>query len=262
MKTLNILKKNIFLEHVAILQYIIHMFLIKDERLRREIEEIAKEEMKHMHMFASRAVYIGGKVEIESVEEDIKACDDITDLIKEDIKAEEEAIEIYSSQIELTGDDITKKMLELIVEDEKKHKSIFEYIAEELEKDRYEKMEENAIKETTAFLNSLLKDKYTEVINTVEKLLNTKNPSEKDFYLYKAIEKMKLMGKIGEAMAEKGIHVCFKHTGGKADKPEADSIKDILSVLEEFGHKESFMKEYEKELKEDKGFTIGDLTSQ
>ncbi len=262
MKTVDILKKNVFLEHVAILQYLIHMFLIKDEKLRGEIEEIAKEEMKHMHMFASRAVYLGSQVDIKSVEDDIKDCDDIVNLIKEDIKAEEEAIEIYSAQIDLTKDDITKKMLELIIEDEKKHKKIFEYISEELEKDRQENITESPVKETVAFMNYLLRERYIKIVEIVKDFINDRDTSRKDFNLYKAIESMKLMGKIGETMAEKGIPVCFKYIKEKLGRTDISNMDDIMAVLNKFAKKERFMEAYEKDMEKGKGFTIGDLTSQ
>ena len=262
MRTIDILKNNVFLEHVAILQYLIHMFLIKDEKLRGEIEEIAKEEMKHMHMFASRAVYLGSQVDIKSVEDEVKDCDDIVKLIKEDIKAEEEAVEIYSAQIDATDDDITKKMLELIIEDEKKHKRIFEYISEELEKNRQEDVIDGAVNETVAFLNYLLKERYIKIVEIVKDFINEKDTSRKDFNLYKAIENMKLMGKIGEAMVEKGIPVCFKYIKVNLETTNIRNMDDIMSVLNKFASKERFMEAYEKDIKKERGFTIGDLTSQ
>ncbi len=262
MRTIDILKNNVFLEHVAILQYLIHMFLIKDEKLRGEIEEIAKEEMKHMHMFASRAVYLGSRVDIKSVEDEVKDCDDIVKLIKEDIKAEEEAVEIYSAQIDATDDDITKKMLGLIIEDEKKHKRIFEYISEELEKNRQEDVIDGAVNETVAFLNYLLKERYIKIVEIVRDFINDRDTSRKDFNLYKAIENMKLMGKIGEAMVEKGIPVCFKYIKVNLETTNIRNMDDIMSVLNKFASKERFMEAYEKDIKKERGFTIGDLTSQ
>jgi len=49
---ISLLLYDVALEHSAIVQYLYHIFLIADESITGEIEELAKEEMRHLKWFA------------------------------------------------------------------------------------------------------------------------------------------------------------------------------------------------------------------
>ncbi len=265
MNTIEVLKGNIVLEHIAILQYLHHMFFVKDKKLRSAIEEIAKEEMLHMHIFASRAVNLGCHIKLESVENSIffDPGYDLKEFIEANIKAEEEAIDIYTSQIEHVSDELSKRILEKVAEDEREHKSIFEDMLAEVDK-HIGYGDKRASEEVINFINSFMKEKYEEILKYLELLFNTRNNFKKDIAFQNAIDSMKMMGHLGEEIGEKGLYVYIKYgLKNDANMPKSEITNYFSNIFTEMNNKkEKYSEFFLSELDREHGFTIGDLTSE
>ncbi|MDW8095712.1 MAG: ferritin-like domain-containing protein [Aquificaceae bacterium] len=206
-ETINLLLYNVALEHSAIVQYLYHIFLITDGNITSEIEEIARQEMRHLKWFAQKVVQLGGQVVLDRLEDMIKVGGpEWTDMLSMDVMAEEEAIKVYSQQLELVKDDSVKKLLERVIKDEEHHRLEFSELIEKARESRLIVMEEERSYDpkTIQVLNKFLKEEYQTVINYLYQFFHSKNCDYKDIMLDLAIESMVHMGKLGEKVGEMG----------------------------------------------------------
>lgn len=115
------------------MQYLYHIFLITDGNITSEIEEIARQEMRHLKWFAQKVVQLGGQVVLDRLEDMIMiGGPDWADMLSKDVWAEEEAIRIYSQQLEMVKDDSVKKLLERVIKDEQDHRIEFSELMEKV----------------------------------------------------------------------------------------------------------------------------------
>lgn len=118
-------------EHAAIIQYLQHAYRIGEGELSCEIEEIAREEMRHYKWGSELVVYLGGD---PTIERGLVAVDGAaaSDLFFLDVHAELQAIERYEYEISRIDDPHVRRVLERIVSDEKSHLEFFRQQAEAL----------------------------------------------------------------------------------------------------------------------------------
>ncbi|MFN3975851.1 MAG: ferritin-like domain-containing protein [Aquificaceae bacterium] len=206
-ETINLLLYDVALEHSAIVQYLYHIFLISDGNITSEIEEIARQEMRHLKWFAQKVVQLGGQVVLDRIEDMIMiGGPDWADMLLKDVKAEEEAIKIYTSQLEVVKDDSVKKLLERVIKDEEDHKIEFSELAQKVKEGLtcMPLQEQRADQKTLEVLNKFLKEEYQTIINYLYQFFHSKNCDYKDIMLDLAIESMVHMGKLGEKIGELG----------------------------------------------------------
>ncbi|RMH79440.1 MAG: ferritin-like domain-containing protein [Acidobacteria bacterium] len=204
---INMLLYNVALEHSAIVQYLYHIFLITDGNITSEIEEIARQEMRHLKWFAQKVVQLGGQVVLDRLEDMIMVGGpDWADMLSKDVWAEEEAIRIYSGQLELVKDDSVKKLLERVIKDEQDHKIEFTELMEKVKEELFyiPPEEQKPDPKTLEILNKFLKEEYQTIINYLYQFFHSKNCDYKDIMLDLAIESMVHMGKLGEKIGEMG----------------------------------------------------------
>ncbi|HEK25321.1 MAG TPA: ferritin-like domain-containing protein, partial [Hydrogenobaculum sp.] len=132
-KIIEFINYNISLEHSAIIQYLFHAYTMHDEALENQLEEIAREEMKHLRMFAHKVVELGGIPAIDSRAEVFLEAPTIQDILELDIQAESMAIDEYSKQLKDIKDKDIVSMFERIIDDEKSHLHIFEDLKQKIE---------------------------------------------------------------------------------------------------------------------------------
>ncbi len=248
---IGLLLHNVALEHSAIIQYIYHAFLIKDEKVRGEIEKIAREEMRHMKWFAQKVVQLGGEVDLERAEDAIDfSRESLRSMIEADISAEDLAIETYSKQIELVKEDSVKKLLERVIKDEMSHKEEFKGLLEEVTEEKAEKNTETD-EETVKVLNELLREEYAIILRYLKAFFHSKNCEYKDLMLDLAIESMVHMGDLGEKIGELGGVPDLS----KVDLPKEEglSLPDQVKedILKEVASRERYIKEGEVSKRED-----------
>ena len=206
-ETINLLLYNVALEHSAIVQYLYHIFLISDGNITSEIEEIARQEMRHLKWFAQKVVQLGGQVVLDRLEDMIViGGPDWADMLSKDVLAEEEAIRIYSQQLEMVKDDSVKKLLERVIKDEQDHKIEFSELMEKVKEGLVctPLEEQRPDPKTLEVLNKFLREEYQSIINYLYQFFHSKNCDYKDRMLDLAIESMVHMGKLGEKIGELG----------------------------------------------------------
>ncbi len=204
---INLLLYDVALEHSAIVQYLYHIFLIRDAEITGEIEEIARQEMRHLKWFAQKVVQLGGSVVLDRIEEMIIiGGPSWDDMLLKDVDAEQMAIETYSKQLEVVKDDSVKRLLERVIRDEQFHKVEFSELAQKAKESVLleEGQSWSADSKTLEVLNRFLKEEYQTIINYLYQFFHTKDCDYKDIMLDLAIESMVHMGKLGEKIGELG----------------------------------------------------------
>lgn len=122
---IRLLNENIQSEHAAIIQYQYHAFLSGEDGIKPELEEIAREEMRHLLWFAETVVRLGGDPTLERSAVFIGT--NTGDRLKKNLNDERMAVEEYGRQREMIDDPRIKSLLGRVISDEQSH-------AEKLEK--------------------------------------------------------------------------------------------------------------------------------
>ena len=123
LKTLNSLLAD---ELTAINQYMVHSEMCDDwgyEKLHKELEKRAIDEMKHAEKLIGRILFLEG-LPIVSELKKLFIGSDVPKMFAFDHKAEEDAIKAYNEAIALAGavkDNATRDLLQDILNDEDKH---------------------------------------------------------------------------------------------------------------------------------------------
>lgn len=209
-KAIDYLNYNISLEHSAIIQYLFHAYTIGDESIEGELEEIAREEMKHLRMFAHAVVDLGGVPAIDKRAAVFLEAPNPVELIQFDIDAEKMAIDEYSRQLKDIPDKKVQRILERAINDETSHLHIFEGLQEKV-KEKIAKngegavLDENKLK-IVEILNIYLQKQYEKILETLYQSFITrhKNPHLSDELEQRAIDKMKHFGWVAEEVSESG----------------------------------------------------------
>ncbi|MCX7738131.1 MAG: ferritin-like domain-containing protein [Hydrogenothermaceae bacterium] len=210
-KIIQYLNYNISLEHSAIIQYLFHAYTIGDPEIENEIEEIAREEMRHLRMFAHRVVELGGKPSIFDRATVFLSAPTYEELMQLNIDAEMMAIEEYKRQREEITDQSTRKILARAIEDETSHSTIFKKMKDNLKsiaKNSSSEVDENMAR-VVQLLNELLQKQYKKILEHLFQsfVLRHKNPILSDEIEQKAIDQMKHFGWIAEEISEKGFSI-------------------------------------------------------
>lgn len=224
---------DVALEHSAIIQYLYHIFLIPDPEIVSEIEEIARQEMRHLKWFGQKIVQLGGRVNLDRAEDMISIGNSVAEMLQNNVFAERKAIEVYSSHLELAKDDSVKRLLERVINDEKEHAEEFEKMLSSA-KENPPQMESSPVADesTVKILNEFLKEEYQLIINYLYQFFHAKNWEYRDIVMDLAIESMVHMGKIGEAIGEMGQMPDLSRIDFREQKSSslAEQVKKDLSM--------------------------------
>lgn len=231
---------NITLEHSAIIQYLFHAYTIGDAETENELEEIAREEMKHLRMFAHKVVELGGKPAIFERAAVFLTAPTFEELMQLNIDAELMAMQEYSRQREDINDEASKRILTRAIEDETAHSIIFKKMKENisnLSKNRSSYIDEN-MANVVELLNSILQKQYQKILEYLFESFITrhKNHILSDELEQKAIDQMKHFGWIAEEISERGFNIDVK-------LPKAKPTEDINQVAENIAKQELTSKE-------------------
>jgi len=245
-ETIEMLLYNVALEHSAIVQYLYHIFLITDKNLTGEIETIARQEMRHLKLFAQKVVKLGGEVVLNRLEDMIVVGGpDWADMLSKDVDAERMAIEIYTKQLEVVKDDSIKRLLERVIKDEEDHKVEFMELVEKAKESIILEGEKREIdSKTIEVLNKFLREEYQTIINYLYQFFHSKDLDYRDTVLDIAIESMVHMGKIGEKIGELGGMPDIR--ADLSRKPYKRLEEEVKSAME---YERNTEEEYKKEVK-------------
>ena len=229
-ETIKSLLYNISLEHSAIIQYFVHSLLIDEPEIRSELEEIAREEMRHLKYFAHKVRELGGTVTIERNEEELKIDGpEWEKMIQINISAEDRAIEVYSAQLDSVKDDSIKRLLERVIKDETAHREKFGDLLEEVKrKYSVSKVARSPASDEEEIFSGLFTEEYRNILEYLHAYFNDRSCPHSHRYLDIAIESMVHMGKIGEHLSEKGVLPDLS-------KPEVEEVDIASKVIKEEG---------------------------
>jgi bacterioferritin len=108
---------------------------VKGFAVKDELENIAKQEMKHAEMIAERLFYLGGTPTTKP--DPIFVRENLKDMIEQDMKDEENAIKLYKTIIEKArkeNDETTNRLFREIMQQEEDHHDTFTTLDEEFQK--------------------------------------------------------------------------------------------------------------------------------
>ena len=247
-KIISYFNYNVSLEHSAIVQYLFHAYTIGEPEIEEELEEIAREEMRHLRAFAHKVVELGGKPDVDKRAAVFFHAPTPAELIKLDEEAEDMAIREYTNQYKDLKDERAKRILERAINDESAHKDIFIKLQEKLkEKEANGEVvfDENKQK-IVSILNKVLQEQYAKILEHLYEsfMLRFKNPHLSDELEQKAIDQMKHFGWIAEEVAEMGGEPSF-------DLKPIRKIEDTQKIVEETLKEEQEQKEKFSKLSEE-----------
>ena len=249
-KIINYFNYNIALEHSAIIQYLFHAYTIGEAETENEIEEIAREEMRHLRMFAHKVVELGGDPAISDRASIFLHAPTLEELMQFDIDAELMAVKEYSKQLNDITDESSKRILSRVIDDEAAHSKIFTKIKENLSqliKTSSSQAQQERM-EIAELLNTILHKQYKKILEELYQSFITrfKNPHLSDELEQKAIDSMKHFGWIAEELTEKGIEI-------DVSLPKVDKINQINQIVEYNVQQENiFSQEFKKLAEESK----------
>ncbi len=230
---IDFLNYNISLEHAAIIQYLFHAYTGAEE-IEDKLEEIAREEMRHLKMFAHMVVDLGGVPAIDKRANVFLEAPSLKDLLQFDIEAEKMAIEEYEKQLKTISDKRVLKILERAIEDENSHLHIFQELYKYIESKSKSSEEEYKVDENKRMilkmLNKILNYQYERILETLYQSFITrhKNPYISQELEDRAIDKMKHFGWTAEEISEGGLKPDFSLPSIK----KIDSEREIVSFIE------------------------------
>jgi bacterioferritin len=133
---LDLLNKAIAAEMQVSIQYMwqhVQWSGVKGFAVKDELEDIAKQEMKHAEMIAERLFYLGGTPTTKP--EPIFVRENLKDMIAQDVKDEEGAIKLYQGIIDKArkaNDETTNRLFREIMQQEEDHHDTFTTLLEEI----------------------------------------------------------------------------------------------------------------------------------
>lgn len=129
-KVIDALNQDVSLELGAIIQYLWHHYTaegMESPAIIGLFEKLARDEMKHLELFAERIVDLGREPTIQIAP--VKKGGDLKKMVRDGLEGERNAIQVYKNHIRLTaelGDTTTRRMLEEVVSTEEEHAALWE----------------------------------------------------------------------------------------------------------------------------------------
>jgi bacterioferritin len=117
-------------EYAAVLQYLVHSFLLRDEEVSRQLELQAINEMQHMGWLAEELTELDREMPLEH-----HAVDESREpqaMLRADISLEHDTAAMYTEFLKEMGEDELKELLERIRDHELYHEELFERLLERI----------------------------------------------------------------------------------------------------------------------------------
>jgi bacterioferritin len=138
-KSIELLNKAIADELSAVHQYMYFHFHCDDqgyELLSNLFKRTAIEEMIHVEKLADRILFLKGEIDMKPAS-DVERIHNVSEMLKMACNMESGSAEDYNkwaNECSQNADSVSKKLFELLVEDEERHFDLFEKEVENLEK--------------------------------------------------------------------------------------------------------------------------------
>ncbi len=138
-KSIVLLNKAVADELAAVHQYMYFHFHLDDQGydlLSSMFRRIAIKEMTHAEMLAERILFLKGEVEME-LAFPVEKIQEVSEMLKKSAKMEEDAVASYNkwaNESAANADSVTKKLFELLAEEEEGHYDQFDLQLDQVEK--------------------------------------------------------------------------------------------------------------------------------
>lgn len=223
-------------EHDAIVHYLTHAWTVAEVYGPR-IESIARDEMRHLKWLAHTVVSLQGVPDLTP-----RHAEPVT-VLKEalviDIAAENEAIAQYADHRERIDDPRIQALLARIIVDEKDHRRQFQEMAEQTEGTApdFEAGPNVAVAEVAQHLQTLLGFEYQQILNYLfQYFVAVHGPSLGMNDEDRAVEEMKHLGWIAEALTPMGQYPDWRKASGhrvSPDSPQKPVYQHVLAWAEQ-----------------------------
>jgi bacterioferritin len=117
-------------EYAAILQYLFHSFLVKDEETSRQLELQAINEMQHMGWLSEKLASLGKPIPIEHHPVDLAR--EVQAMLRADIKLETETAQKYEDFVGKVQEPAVRELLETLKGHELYHEGLFKRLLERI----------------------------------------------------------------------------------------------------------------------------------
>lgn len=234
-KLIALLNEDIKGEHMAIVQYLRHVYALGEGEMACEIEAIAREEMRHLDWLSEKVVELGGKPILERAAMDLggKAP---AEWLRRDVKAEEDAITMYKEHIEAIDDPKIKRLLQRILSDEEVHHVDFSHMVEKSEREKIAPegvlLSEKRDK-TIDTLNWGIRHEYTVILQYLYHSYLTPNEEVSQELQDQAINEMQHLGWLAEEMTGTDGSPDVEETGVDRSEETADMLRADIAVERE-----------------------------
>jgi bacterioferritin len=234
---IELLRKDMMGEHQAIIQYLRHAYLMGLEGIPAEIEAIARDEMRHFDWLADAIVELGGEPTLKRDPVDLSQAP-AAEQLRKDVGLEETAIVQYRAHMEAITDPKIRRLLARIVEDELRHKEIFEGLVAEAQAAPEPAPTQAAElakppKRLAEILNQGIRHEYTVILQYLYHSFVAKDKELAETMQDSAINEMQHMGWLSESLAERGGDPDMSHTELALTKDPVEMLEADIAVERE-----------------------------
>lgn len=225
-EVIRLLNEDIRGEHGAIILYLRTAYALGEGELAAEIEQIARDEMRHFKWLSEEVVRLGGLPTTERDEPGAHATEPLS-MLHASIEAEQGAIQQYTAHIEAIDETRIVRLLERIRLDEQEHLEAFQQMAQTLEASpaAAEAPAEPPSQEVADAIQQDVKVEYTTLLEYLQQSFLTPDcPLSKDL-LDQAIIEMMHMGWLAEYLAEAGTPPRLEHAPVKVEADPERALK-------------------------------------
>jgi bacterioferritin len=230
-----ILNGDIKLEHAAIVQTLQHAYAMGEGEIGCELEEIAREEMRHFKWLSEVVVELGGDPTLERAE--VYLDGGITERLRKDMEDEEKAIFLYKEHRDAIDDPRAKALYERIIADEEAHRDKYREIIEEIvgmsDEQAVVAPQSEAQKLYARLLNEDVKVEYTVILRYLHQYFTTPNYKLAMELEDQAQESMKHLGWLSEQVAKLGGSPMIEHNDLGLEGSEEEMLRRNLELEHE-----------------------------
>ncbi len=218
-ETIQLLNQDIYGEHDAIVHYLTQAFTVSHQ-YGPQIEQIARDEMRHLKWLAHSVVALGGTPDLAIPT--MRSTNSIRQAMEQDIEAEIQAIEQYLDHIEKIPDPRIQRLIERIVVDERDHYRQFGELLDQQQGEAWgaERLEDD-VASVAHQLRTLVVTEYQAVLGYLMEFFIRQHQRAMGMdYEERAIDEMKHLGWVAEQLARFGVVPPLGKSGTSGDGPQ------------------------------------------
>ena len=231
-KITEMLNQDIEGEHAAIIQYLSHAYAMGEGEMAREIEALAREEMRHLDWLAETVAELGGTPSLERgvMRTGGKA---VSEWMSNDILQEDDAIKLYKEHIKAIDDPRIKRLLKRILSDEESHRGNFVHFVDKARKEGSTDHRGDKKDEVTEVLNWGIEHEYTVILQYLLQSYLSPNAEAKKELQDQSINEMQHLGWLAEEIIGGGSRPRIEHTKVDRSKKTTDMLRADIKIEKE-----------------------------